>query len=234
MPNKNVQIKEPVKAKEKDEGQSSRPETPTWDYYDLDLEPVEIAINDSSPTSDGAQPIYLPMDTTMGIKNQKGKMTKGQQKGHRKSAKRKDKPIPGKAVPQIIITDAENDKNENRKSQEFVTPRNITIEMEADKTPNRNKSNAQITVTADVHLPRTNIERSESTTIEIQDSDSFIIDLEDIDSITPSPKLDFSAKQSIPMQVFIDENYDSFDEASIEEIHHPYIVSKNNDLITEV
>ncbi|XP_052081586.1 uncharacterized protein LOC127719477 [Mytilus californianus] len=237
IPNKHVKIKEPVKTKakeEKDEGQSSRPETPTWDYYDLDLEPVEIAINDSSPTSDGAQPIYLPMDTTMGIKKQKSEMTKGQQKGHRKSAKRKDKPIPGKAVPQIIITDAENDRNENRKSYEFVTPRNVTIEMGVDKLSNQNKSNAQITVTADVHLPKTNLERSESTTIEIQDSDSFIIDLEDIDSITPSPKLDLSAKQSIPMQVFIDENYDSFDEASIEEIRHPYIVSKNNDLITEV
>jgi hypothetical protein len=34
IPDKKVQIK--------GEGQSSRPETPTWDYYDLDLEAVDI------------------------------------------------------------------------------------------------------------------------------------------------------------------------------------------------
>jgi hypothetical protein len=39
------------------------------------------------------------------------------------------------------------------------------------------------------------------------------------------------------MQVFIDENYDSYDEASTGdsvEHCHPYLVSKNNDLISEV
>lgn len=236
IPDKHSVRQEKVKFKDdKSDGQGSRPETPTWDFYDFDYEPIDITIEDVSPTTDGAQPIYLPMETMMGIK---GQNTKSHHKGHRKQSKRKiDKPIPGRAVPQIVISDAELDKIITSSSQDFVTPRNVTIDMsnnsESTADSSEKMSRSQIKVTADVHVPR-----KENTTIEIKDSDSFVIDLEDIDSLTPSSKLGSKlTKANIPMQVFIDENYDSYDEGSIAgDIEKPNtnLASKNHDLITEV
>lgn len=232
IPDKTVQIK--------GEGQSSRPETPTWDYYDLDLEAVDIPLSDTSPTTDDVKHIILPMETTMGILKQKREKSKDRHKGNSKHGRKKERPIPGKAVPQIIVTDAEQDKHSrSSKPLDPITPRNIMIDMMENAPSGFHKPNSQILVTADIHSVDPPLERSDSTSIEIHDSDSFIIDLEDIDSVTPSSKIQskLTTKQTIPMQVFIDENYDSYDEASMGdsvEHCHPYLVSKNNDLISEV
>jgi hypothetical protein len=62
------------------------------------------------------------------------------------------------------------------------------IDMMENAPSGFHKPNSQILVTADIHSVDPPLERSDSTSIEIHDSDSFIIDLEDIDSVTPSSK----------------------------------------------
>ena len=247
IPDKKVQIKMEKKVKiitkdDKGEGQSSRPETPTWDYYDLDLEAVDIPLSDTSPTTDDVKHIILPMETTMGIHKQKSQKSKDRHKNNSKHGKKKERPIPGKAIPQIVVTGAEQEKHSRSLSKPLdpVTPRNVMIDMMENAPSDFHKPNSQILVTADIHSVDPPLDRSDSTSIEIHDSDSFIIDLEGVDSVTgPSSKLQskLSTKQAIPMQVFIDENYDSYDEASTGdsvEHYHPYLVSKNNNLISEV
>lgn len=63
----------------------SRPETPTWDYYDLSMETVEIPVDEKeeSPTR-GDAPACLPMETTLGLMQTKLKKLRNQRIARRR------------------------------------------------------------------------------------------------------------------------------------------------------
>lgn len=111
------------KGKKSDEESSSRPETPTWDYYDIPTEVVSQEVEDStSPWREGAAPVILPMDTTLGIANSKDQnVTQSIKKDKSlRRSKKKSAVIPGKAVPvvpSIIVTRAENDLGSQSKTK---------------------------------------------------------------------------------------------------------------------
>ena len=81
----------------------SRSQSPEWDFYDI---PTEVVAQSSelpeSPWKEGAAPVVLPMETTMGLAHSKDK-----DKSIRRSKKKYLKPSPGGAVPlvpQIVVT----------------------------------------------------------------------------------------------------------------------------------
>ena len=95
---------------------SSRPDTPTWDYYDIPVDnPVVVVEN--QPQKKQSSPILLPMETTMAVKQTKTEektagMKKDKEKSKRRS-KKKQEPVPGKAVPLvpeiIVLSPDDND-----------------------------------------------------------------------------------------------------------------------------
>lgn len=200
---------------------ASRPETPTWDFYDFDMEVVDIAIDDLSPQ--GETPIYLPMETTMDIKGSRShsQRSKGQSK-HKKG-----KNSTQTEVPVIVIT-SDDPSPETKLHLDPVTPRNVSISLNESSSDISSTSinmggHGNIEVLADVHVNAMQRLDSDTSIVEIQDSDSFIINLEeDEDDNFKYDDLDVSSsslyrpsiKPSIPMQVFIDENYDSSDDFS--------------------
>ncbi|XP_045163201.2 uncharacterized protein LOC123527658 [Mercenaria mercenaria] len=106
-----------------DEDASSRPDTPTWDYYDIPTEVVSQDLEEfTSPWKEGAAPVILPMDTTLGIVNAKDQnliQPIKKDKSFRQSKKKSNAPVPGKAVPvlpSIVVTNAEHDIGYNKPS----------------------------------------------------------------------------------------------------------------------
>ncbi|XP_060555862.1 uncharacterized protein LOC132716574 isoform X1 [Ruditapes philippinarum] len=100
--------------KKSDKDSGSRPETPTWDYYDIPTEVVSQEVEQSiTPWKEGAAPVVLPMETTLGLANTKDQNVRQLNKSDksvRHSKKKSNKPIPGKAVPlipSIVVTNAE-------------------------------------------------------------------------------------------------------------------------------
>lgn len=140
------------KGKKSDEESSSRPETPTWDYYDIPTEVVSQEIEEStSPWKEGAAPVILPMDTTLGIANSKDQnviQPIKKDKSLRRS-KKKSAVIPGKAVPivpNIIVTKAENDVGSQSKTKisEEKTDKDVPCEIITVKSRDSNTSDINV------------------------------------------------------------------------------------------
>lgn len=92
---------------------SSRPDTPTWDYYDIPVDQPVVVV-DNQPQKKQSSPILLPMETTLEVKQKKhDEKTVGKKKDKERSkrrSKKKQEPVPGKAVPlvpQIIVHNPE-------------------------------------------------------------------------------------------------------------------------------
>ena len=120
-----TELKNEVSVSMKPDGQdTSRPETPTWDYYDV---PTDIVTLDDemppSPWKEGAAPVMLPMETNLSIHQSKDTISskdggaKHKEKIKKKSKKKIAPPIPGKAiplVPEIVIVNADTEYSEKK------------------------------------------------------------------------------------------------------------------------
>ena len=95
----------------------SRPETPTWDYYDVPIDGPTVVI-DKLPQAEGPAPVLFPMDTTLAVRQMKAEEVAEGKKREKDKSKRKSKKkqeaIPGKAVPivpQIVIVSPDENKD---------------------------------------------------------------------------------------------------------------------------
>ena len=267
----------------------SRPETPTWDYYDFDdMKIVEIPLDESTPKKDGIAPVCLPMETTLGLQHERSSMKK---KKERKKSGGQEGKWPGKAIPVIVVTDADKDdkssrtksslpkkssmsKKKSTKSEEEVVlhfpevvkskgasmkSKNVAVDISDEKMSRTEDGKFKVIV--DIHSQR---EKSPSpdVSIDVGDSDSFVIDLENLEdelddqsdiSESVSLNLDtatlahsYSSSSSklrsklaltrpIPMQVFIDDSvYDSDDNSSRTGVILAGQGHRNDDIITEL
>ncbi|KAK3104953.1 hypothetical protein FSP39_013944 [Pinctada imbricata] len=269
----------------------SRPETPTWDYYDFDdLKVVvsDIPIDESPIKPDGATPVCLPMETTLGLRSDRTSLKKKKDKGKKEKKRGSTEEIhwPGRAVPTIVVTDMDKEKIPSRsqstpkkhtkikkkspaKEEEIVlyTPekkqkdksKNVAINLQGQELSR--SSDGKFKVTADIHSPPS---PDTSVSIDVTDSDSFIIDLENLESDLASKETDVSDSEMsltfntpnlthsdssvssrlrsnlaltrpIPMQVFIDDSiYDSDLDISEKNMFVPIGQGQNDDMITEV
>lgn len=183
----------------------SRPETPTWDYYDLSMQTVKIPVDekDQSPAT-GDAPVCLPMETTLGLMQTKVEKAK---KHKTSKEERKTLSTDSVNVPMIIITDTERDvmsKSSNRSktisSHEVACTRpktissktkghhtkksrmeTISIDMHSHDKPNKKTQNNQYQVTADIHALSAKASIGE-TSIDFGDIDSVIIDIENLET----------------------------------------------------
>lgn len=121
------------KNKSSDEDTASRPDTPTWDYYDIPDEVVSQKVEDStSPWKKGAAPVILPMQTTMEITGNKESVPFKKEKSSRRSKKKSSVPIPGRAVPlvpNIVITNAEHDNGKTKTVKDKDKSEQIRIDI---------------------------------------------------------------------------------------------------------
>lgn len=183
----------------------SRPETPTWDYYDLSMETVEIPVDkkEESPTR-GDAPVCLPMETTLGLMQTKVKKVK---KPKNCKEERKTLSTDSRNVPMIVVTDTESgvmSKSSNRtkkiSSHEVAgtrskptssktkrhhlkksVPETVSIDMHSLEKSNRKTKNNQYQVTADIHVLSAKAAIGE-TSIDFGDNDSVIIDIENLET----------------------------------------------------
>ena len=117
---KSQENKKPSKDKSVDHSNSgSRPETPTWDYYDIPNDSPSIVV-ESFLQGQGSAPVLFPMETTLQVRKIEHEEKVGDNKREKDRSKRRSKkkqePIPGKAVPlipQIVVVSPE----ENLKKQ---------------------------------------------------------------------------------------------------------------------
>ena len=117
---KSQENKKPSKDKSVDHSNSgSRPETPTWDYYDIPNDSPSVVV-ESFPQGQGSAPVLFPMETTLQVRQIEHEEKVGDNKREKDRSKRRSKkkqePIPGKAVPlipQIVVVSPE----ENLKKQ---------------------------------------------------------------------------------------------------------------------
>lgn len=252
----------------------SRPETPTWDYYDLPMQTVEIPLDENEGPKQGYAPVCLPMETTLGLMQSKIKNLK-KPKAVKMESKSKDL----KTLPVIVVTDSDSgvsrslDKSfKARVPREEVTstkPRSsnkkkkstkgsVSIDLESFDKPAKTKD-GKFQVTADIHVPSAKTSGQE-TAIDIGDTDSVIIELENLESelknvelsekthdssrshvvLMPSDDLssNLTAMRPIPQQVFIEDSlYESGDDSSeMSEFTLPFVpfTSKNDHMISEV
>ncbi|XP_033764339.1 uncharacterized protein LOC117345371 [Pecten maximus] len=218
-------------------GSNSRPETPTWDYYDFDTgtSVVEIPFEDDGPgverptvhkpTVHTVAPICLPMETTMGLQTERRSQ---RQKGQRNLD----------TVPIIVVTQDDAPKSTTvdttkikklttpKKIIANVTPRDVEIEMDSLGVKSKTKDHRSykssksrskgvaVEVAADVHVDGHHRVNSD-TSIEIEPEDSYVIDFEQIEESDSIMQSDLLKQHKVPMQVFIDETYDSMDEFSV-------------------
>ena len=112
---------------------SPRPDTPTWDYYDIPVDNPSVVV-ETPPQKKQPSPVLLPMETTLEVRQKKsGEKTAGMKKdkdmGKRRS-KKKQEPVPGKAVPvvpQIVVVSPE-DKLDNNDAKVDV-PDHVQTQM---------------------------------------------------------------------------------------------------------
>ena len=104
----------------------SRPETPTWDYYDVPIDGPTVMI-DKLPQAEGPAPVLFPMDTTLAVRQLKAEELPDGKKREKDKSKRKSKKklevIPGKAVPivpQIVIVSPDENKDKHSKGKDEV------------------------------------------------------------------------------------------------------------------
>ncbi|XP_061197457.1 ankyrin repeat domain-containing protein 12-like [Saccostrea echinata] len=254
-----------------------RPETPTWDYYDFSMQSVEIPLDEIRSPKQGDAPVCLPMETTLGLMHSKGKKIKKP-----KAIREERKDI--KNVPVIVVTDSESGVSRSLdKSLKIKSPReedrievisskargshrkkksnkeSVSVDMESFSRPNKTKD-GKFLVTADIHSPSAKTSFHE-TSIDIGDTDSVIIDLENLETelknVELSEKMDDSnttsshvvsmatdlssnltAMKPIPQQVFIDDSlYESGDDSSeMSDFILPFVplTSKNDHMVSEV
>ncbi|XP_069119661.1 uncharacterized protein [Argopecten irradians] len=219
---------------------NSRPETPTWDFYDFDTgtSVVEIPFEDykpdmerptvHKPTAHTAAPICLPMDTTMGLQAER----RSQRQKEQKSKNKMD------TVPVIVVTqddDAKSKPADPSKVKKLTTPkkfianvmpRDVEIDMgslgvkskqKGQRSQNGSKSRSKgvaLEVSADIHVDGHQRVNSD-TSIEIEPEECYVIDFEEIDDSNSIMQSDLLKQHKVPMQVFIDETYDSMDEYSV-------------------
>ena len=115
---------------------SSRPDTPTWDYYDIPVD-TPVVVVESQPQKKQPPPILLPMETTLAVKQKKSDertvgMKKDKERSKRRS-KKKQETIPGKAVPivpQIVVHKPENKLDNN--DAKIDVPDHIQTEKKHD------------------------------------------------------------------------------------------------------
>lgn len=174
----------------------SRPETPTWDYYDLSMETVEIPVDkkEESPTRGDAS-VCLPMETTLGLMQTKVKKVK------KPKEERKTLSTDSRNVPTIVVTDTESgvmSKSSSRtkkisrhevsgtsktKRQHLKksSPETVSIDMHSLEKSNKKTKNNQYQVTADIHIVN-DIASIGETSIDFGDNDSVIIDIENLET----------------------------------------------------
>ena len=101
----------------------SRPDTPSWDYYDIPIDSPAVVV-ESPLQEEKVAPVLFPMETTLEVRtlstepDPAGKNKKEKDKYKRKSKKNQEA-IPGKAVPlvpQIVVVSPEKNL-EKEKSQ---------------------------------------------------------------------------------------------------------------------
>lgn len=179
----------------------SRPETPTWDYYDLSMETVEIPVDEKeeSPTR-GDAPACLPMETTLGLMQTKVKKVK---KPKNCKEERKILSTDSRNVPMIVVTDTESGvmskssiRTKKISSHEVAgttsskpkrhhlkksSPETVSIDMHSLEKSNRKTKNNQYQVTADIHVLSAKASTGE-TSIDFGDNDSVIIDIENLET----------------------------------------------------
>ncbi|XP_060066437.1 uncharacterized protein LOC132546737 [Ylistrum balloti] len=230
------------------DNQVSRPETPTWDYYDFDTgtSVVEIPFEDSPPPVSRPQveratvhrptvqqqiatPICLPMDTTMGLQ--------AERRSHRQKGHRKEKTHTSvDRIPVIVVTQEDGPKStvvDTTKIKKLTTPKKFNIipqdveiemsnldinsDVNGQRSYKSSKSRSKgvaVEVAADVHVDGHHRVNSD-TSIEIEPEESYVIDFEEIEASKSIMQSDLLKQHKVPMQVFIDETYDSMDEFSI-------------------
>lgn len=174
----------------------SRPETPTWDYYDLSMETVEIPVDkkEESPTRGDAS-VCLPMETTLGLMQTKVKKVK------KPKEERKTLSTDSRNVPMIVVTDTESgvmSKSSSRTKEisrhevsgtsktkrqhlKKSSPETVSIDMHSLEKSNKKTKNNQYQVTADIHIVN-DIASIGETSIDFGDNDSVIIDIENLET----------------------------------------------------
>ncbi|OWF39833.1 uncharacterized protein LOC110464575 [Mizuhopecten yessoensis] len=174
-------------------------------------------------------PICLPMDTTMGLQAERRSQ---RQKGHRRTDKNLD------TIPVIVVTQDDVPKStvvDTSKIKKLstpkkfianVTPRDVEIKMDnlgvkpktkgqsSYKSSKSRSKGATVEIAADVHVDGHRRMNSD-TSIEIEPEDSYVIDFEEIGEDNSIMQSDLLKQHKVPMQVFIDETYDSMDEFSV-------------------
>lgn len=259
-----------IKQKHSDQNSEtdSRPQTPTWDYYDMTpAVAVDIPLEDipSEMSPDSNTQILFPMETTLGVHKNRRKSAKDKDgKSHRKEKKKKKRSIPGKAVPTIIVTQDDEEKRIGSPQgfrtssghmtslrDDTVTPSNVAVDLgfEDDRSELDSDLHA-VKVVADVHVDGRNL-NSPDISINIDDTDSFVIDLENVNdnddedisqcsqgtrSKGHRSRSELVSKHTIPMQVFIDDSiYDSSEEISeYVDKFAPFKPLELNDEVSEV
>lgn len=221
----------------------SRPETPTWDYYDLSMRTIEIPFDGSENPTQGEAPVCLPMETTLGVMQPKVK------KKAKTSQEEIEASMTEKTVPVIVVTDTNggvsrsSNKRKTKGHHKKKKSRNetVSIDMQSFVKPTKSRD-GKFTVTADIHIPCATKSLPE-TSIDIGDTDSVIIDIENFESelrkveiaesvddsvhdststttshvVTATEALssNLTAMRPVPQQVFIDDSlYESGDDTS--------------------
>jgi hypothetical protein len=180
----------------------SRPETPTWDYYDLSMQTVEIPLDDNESPKQGYAPVCLPMETTLGLMQSKVKNI-NKPKAVKADIKSKNQ----NNIPVIVVTDSDSgvsrspDKSfkvrmpreeatstkarsshkKKRSSKEGASVKGgMSVNLESFGKPAKTKD-GKFHVTADIHVPSAKTSGHE-TAIDMGDNDSVIIELENLES----------------------------------------------------
>ncbi|KAH3818075.1 hypothetical protein DPMN_119671 [Dreissena polymorpha] len=147
----------------------SRSESPQWDFYDI---PSEVVVNSTettaSPWKEGAAPVILPMETTMGIPNTKEFRSSFSRNEHPESGSKKNKnsPKPGHAVPVVpsIIVTKPSFKGKQGESRNLVEDFSVNIPESLSK---QNQSNT-ITRSESAEMLEGNIRETKQKDVDVK------------------------------------------------------------------
>lgn len=176
---------------------SSRPDTLSWDYYDIPIDSPSVIV-ENPPHRKEAAPVLLPMETSLEVRQKKSKtnlfgIKKEKEKSKRKS-KKTEAPIPGRAiplVPQIVVVSPD----------EKLVIDSTKIEV-PDKTHTESKES---------HIPETKVtikDTTETLAVKTETADSVLKEVTVVKRVPGKlkkakfviPKMDKSDKTEMPKE----------------------------------